>query len=306
MHDAALRYFQAVAEEGSIRRASERVNVSASAVNRQILKLEEYFGSPLFERHADGMRVTDEGRLVLDHIRATFHDLDRLRGKISERRGTISGKVTIFTLDSLTVRFLPESLSSFMSRHPAVDIRVISVEPFAPIRAVAKGSADLGLTFHFRPPLRKGLAVLGQIQCPMHVIMTPDHELAYRSSVTLEECGGYPLIYQDDSGSMGVFFGQEMQNFKELHQPVLTVNTLALMKQLLLDGKGIAFNTRLGFMEELASGQLVAVRVEDDHLDQLRMSLIMSSERLPTVAVRAMADHLKASLGQFATEWERG
>ena len=54
VHDAALRYFQAVAEEGSIRRASERVNVSPSAVNRQILKLEDFFGSPLFERHVQG------------------------------------------------------------------------------------------------------------------------------------------------------------------------------------------------------------------------------------------------------------
>ena len=116
MHDAALRYFQAVAEEGSIRKASQRVNVSASAVNRQILKLEEYFGSPLFERHADGMRVTDEGRLVLDHVKTTLHDLDRLKGVIAERRGVVSGTVIIFTLDSLTVRFLPETLSSFMSK----------------------------------------------------------------------------------------------------------------------------------------------------------------------------------------------
>ena len=130
---------------------------------------------------------------------------------------------------------------------------MIAVEPFTPIRAVAKGSADLGLTFHFRSPLRKGIAILGQIQCPMHVVMTPDHELATRSSVTLEECGGYPLIYQEDSGSMGVFFGQEMQNFKELHQPVSISNNLGLMKQLLIGGKGIAFYTRLGFVEELAS-----------------------------------------------------
>ena len=76
MHDAALRYFQAVAEEGSIRKSSERVNLSASAVNRQILKLEDYFGSQLYDRSVDGMRLTDDGRLVLDHIRAIFHDLE--------------------------------------------------------------------------------------------------------------------------------------------------------------------------------------------------------------------------------------
>ena len=49
MHAAVLRYFEAVAEEGSIRRASDRLHISASAVNRQILKLEDHLGTPLFE-----------------------------------------------------------------------------------------------------------------------------------------------------------------------------------------------------------------------------------------------------------------
>ena len=69
MHAAVLRYFEAVAEDGSIRRASERLHISPSAVNRQILKIEDYFGTPLFERRPDGMRLTDAGQLVLHHAR---------------------------------------------------------------------------------------------------------------------------------------------------------------------------------------------------------------------------------------------
>ena len=306
MHDAALRYFQAVAEEGSIRRASERVNVSPSAVNRQILKLEDYFGSPLFERHVRGMRVTEDGRLVLDHVRATFHDLERLRGVIAGRKGVVSGSVSIFTLDSLTVRFLPRAISSFLSKHPGVQVRVMSVEPVDPVRAVAQGSADLGLTFHFRSPLRKGVTVLGQISCAMHVLLAPDHELAHRESVTLEECAAYPLLYQDDSGSMGMFLGQKMEGFKESREPILISNALELMKQLLLDGCGIAFYTRLGFVEELASGRLVAIPIEDDVLASLKLSLIISSDRLPTVAVQTMAEHLKTELTRFSADSEHG
>jgi len=101
MHAAVLRYFEAVAEDGSIRRASERLHISPSAVNRQILKIEDYFGTPLFERRPDGMRLTDAGRLVLRHARATLHDFTRLRGEIDQLRGIVSGNVTITTLDSL-------------------------------------------------------------------------------------------------------------------------------------------------------------------------------------------------------------
>ena len=302
MHAAVLRYFEAVAEEGSIRRASERLSVSASAVNRQILKLEDYFGTPLFERRPDGMRLTENGRLVHEHFRSTLEGFARLRSEIDARQGVISGRVTILTLDSLTVHFLPEALSGFIERHPAVEVRVISDDPKTTTQAIAQGNADLGLTFS--SPLGRGVRVLGEISCAMHAIMTPDHELAGRPAVTLEECGAHPLIFQDNASSMVAFFGDDMESFKRTHQPVLTSNTLALMKRLLLRGAGIAFYTRLGFVEELASGRLVAVPLTDERLTRLRLSLIMASERSPTVAARAMADHLAAALARFAADFE--
>lgn len=305
MHDAALRYFQAVAEEGSIRKAAERVNVSASAVNRQIHKLEHFFGSPLFERRPDGMQLTAEGALVLEHVRATFHELERLKGKIHASKGTVRGAVSIYSLDSLAVQFLPKVIGSFMSRHPAVQIRVIAVDPIEPVRAVVQGSADLGLTFRFRSPVRAGIVALAQIPCALHALVHPDHALAARASVTLAECAQYPLMYQDDSGSVGTFLGREMKVFKESHEPVLISNNLSLLKQLLLDGAGIAFFTELGFVDELASGQLAAVPVQNDVLNSLELCLIGSSERVPTVAVQTMAEHLGTELARFSSEWQQ-
>ena len=254
MHGSSLQYFKAVAEEGSIRKAAERVNVSASAVNRQILKLGACFGTLLFERRRDGLRLTDEGRLVLNHVQGTLHDFEQLKGEIDSRRGIISGTVTILTLDSLTVHFLPEALSTFSSENPAIEIRVITGDPIESARSVAQGSADLGLTFQLHFPVRKGLSVLEDIPSPMHAIMPPDHELANRRSVTLDECAEHRLIFHDDSGSMRAFLGEDMQAFKHSHRPSLTSNTIGFTKQLLRRRVGIAFYTRLGFVEELARG----------------------------------------------------
>ena len=64
-----LRNFEAVAEEGSARRASERLNISTSAVNRMILNVEDYFGTPPFEQSPDRMRLTEADRLMLRHSR---------------------------------------------------------------------------------------------------------------------------------------------------------------------------------------------------------------------------------------------
>ena len=230
MHAAVLRYFEAVAEDGSIRRASERLHISPSAVNRQILKLENYLGTPLFERRPDGMRLTDAGRLVLRHAQATLQDFARLRGDIDELRGVVSGEVTIATLDSLNVQFLPEALAEFIAAHPAVQIRVMACDPIETMHAVAQGAADLGLTFS--PAWRRGITVLKDMPCPMCAIMAPDHALAARKTLSLDECGTYRLMYQDHSGSMQLFFGEEMEAFKNAHKPVAISNTLAILKRL--------------------------------------------------------------------------
>ena len=299
MHAAVLRYFEAVAEEGSIRRASERLHISPSAVDRQILKLEDHLGTPLFERHPNGMRLTDAGQLVLRHTRDTLHDFARLRGDIDNLRGIVSGEVTIATLDSLTVHFLPEAVARFVAAHPAVQIRVIALDPIEAMHSVAQGNADLGLTFS--PARRRGISLLADVPSPMYAIMTPDHELAARKSVTLDECGACRLMYQDHSASMQPFFGNEMEAFKSAHKPVAISNTLAVLKRLLLRGVGIAFYTRLGFAEELASGRLVAVPLEGERLSTLRLCLIAPSDRMPTVAARAVAEHLQQALAQFTS-----
>ena len=302
MHAAVLRYFEAVAEDGSIRRASERLHISPSAVNRQILKLEDYLGTPLFERRPDGMRLTDAGELVLRHARATLHDFARLRGDIDKLRGVVSGDVTITTLDSLNVHLLPEALAAFIAAYPAVQVRVIACDPVETMHAVVQGNADLGLTFS--PALRRGITVLEDVSCPMCAIMTPDHALATRESVSLDECGAYPLMYQEHFGSMQLFFGERMEAFKSAHKPVAISNTLAVLKRLMLRGAGIAFYTRLGFAEELASGRLVAVPLEGEPLSTLRLCLIAPSERKPTVAAHAMAGHLQQAMTQFASGLE--
>ena len=299
MHAAVLRYFEAVAEEGSIRRASERLHISPSAVDRQILKLEDHLGTQLFERRPNGMRLTDAGQLVLRHTRDTLHDFARLRGDIDNLRGIVSGEVTIATLDSLTVHFLPEAVARFVAAHPAVLVRVIALDPVEAMHSVAQGNADLGLTFS--PARRRGISLLADVPSPMCAIMTPDHELAARKSVTLDECGACRLMYQDHSASMQPFFGNEMEAFKSAHKPVAISNTLAVLKRLLLRGVGIAFYTRLGFAEELASGRLVAVPLEGERLSTLRLCLIAPSDRMPTVAARAAAEHLQQALAQFTS-----
>src|SRR6202011_4421010 len=77
MHAAVLRYFDQVARQGSIRRAAESLHVASSAVNRQIIKLEQETGTALFERLRTGVRLTAAGEGLLRHAAEPLTDYDR-------------------------------------------------------------------------------------------------------------------------------------------------------------------------------------------------------------------------------------
>ena len=120
MHAAVLRYFDHVARHGSIRKAADALSVASSAVNRQILRLEEEMGVTLFERGRSGVRPTAAGELLLRHVRETQNEYQRTRAEISSLGGTVSGDVRIISLESLLVRFLPQVVDEISAKHPKV------------------------------------------------------------------------------------------------------------------------------------------------------------------------------------------
>ncbi len=72
-----IRYFVAVAEEGNVGRAAQRLHIAQPPVSRQIRALEDEIGAPLFERTPRGMTLLPPGRVFLDHARAILAAVDR-------------------------------------------------------------------------------------------------------------------------------------------------------------------------------------------------------------------------------------
>ena len=90
-HSPAIQYFHAVRRTGSIRAAARLLNVASSAVSRQILKLEQEVGSPLFERTARGLTLTTVGEMLARHVMNVLQDLDRFRSDVASLSGAWHG-----------------------------------------------------------------------------------------------------------------------------------------------------------------------------------------------------------------------
>ena len=101
MHTAALRYVAEVARRGSVRKAAAALNVAASAIDRQLLKVEASLGVALFDRLPGGMRPTPAGTILLRHVADTLLDFERVRAELDDLRGVKTGHVSIAAVDSL-------------------------------------------------------------------------------------------------------------------------------------------------------------------------------------------------------------
>src|SRR5690606_16434101 len=118
MNLTGLRYFHEVAVSGSIRQAAERVHVAASALSRQISKLEHEFDTPLLERRTTGVVLTPAGHLLAQHTRTMFRDLQRLKSQVDDLRNLQRGLVTISVIEGIVSDLLPDIMTGFLALFP--------------------------------------------------------------------------------------------------------------------------------------------------------------------------------------------
>lgn len=90
-----LRIFYSVAESGSFTRAAARLDITQSAISRQISGLESRMGVPLFHRHVRGLILTEQGELLLRTIREVFSDLAMAEAKLTDKKEGAQGSLAI-------------------------------------------------------------------------------------------------------------------------------------------------------------------------------------------------------------------
>src|SRR5580692_1295240 len=108
MHTTALRYFLEVARSGSLSKASERLFVAVSALSRQIAKLEDEVGAPLFERRPRGMVLSEAGRLLVGYAQRSLLDAERVTEEIQGLSNGGRATIRIASSEGVAAHFLPQ------------------------------------------------------------------------------------------------------------------------------------------------------------------------------------------------------
>ena len=120
-----LKIFHTVAEASSFTKASTVLNLSQSAISRQIQSLENDLKIKLFERHARGLVLTENGKYLFKTAHEVIGKLKDVESNLSEDQNKLNGKITVTTVVSFGTTWLTPRIQEFMSLHPNIEVELI-------------------------------------------------------------------------------------------------------------------------------------------------------------------------------------
>jgi DNA-binding transcriptional LysR family regulator len=274
-HLRILRYVDEVARTGSIRKAADHLNVTASAVNRRIMDLEEELGTALFERRSRGVRLTSAGEVFVTYLRQQDGDVERMKSQIEDLKGMRRGIVRIACSQALAPDFLPREVGEFRKLHPLVsfDIKVFDHE--RAMSALADYEVDLVLVF--RPPFLANFQPLMTIEQRIVAVMSSKHALAKRQTVRLRDCASYPVALPERSIGGRQLLEEVCARSKITFQIAAESNSFELLRGLVMQADLISFQIRIGTMPDGNKLGLVARDIDDR--DVPRANLVLGQLR---------------------------
>jgi DNA-binding transcriptional LysR family regulator len=191
-----LEYFIATCEAGSVTEAALTIPVAQSSVSAAVAQLERALGVQLLIRHhAQGVSMTPAGREFLVRARALLHDVEQLERFADELTEGLSGTLDLGCLVTVAPLVMPQLCSPFLSDHPEARIEMTEAGQSQLVEGLRTGRLSVALTYDLE--LAPDLEFDPLAELPPYALLSAEHPLAARDSVTLAELAAEPLVLLD-------------------------------------------------------------------------------------------------------------
>jgi DNA-binding transcriptional LysR family regulator len=293
-----LRYFLAVGRLGSIRKAAEELNVSASAIDRQILNAEADMGMPLFERLPSGLRLTAAGEIMMSAGLRWHKNLADVRSQIEDLRGLKRGHVDIAIIDALAKGYIPRAVQAIQSRYPGITIGVKVLNNDAVRQAIASGAVDFGI--FFEPQSYRDMSVRAFVEVVLGFLTPAGHPFGQQREARFSACVGTAVIAPAEplavcqqvsvlEGATGVTLDRSVSS-----------DNIQMITSLVLQGVGIGILTSLDVITEVQRGLLSFTRISDPLLRPMTLALCTAATRTPSYAAGIVLREIENGFAQLS------
>jgi len=231
-----LKTFVAIAEEGSLTRAAERVFTSAPAVSAQLKALEDELGVKLFERTPRGMDLTEAGCRLLDEAQRTLASALRMRSAAEQIRGVAQGVVRFGTVADPVALRLGDVLVKLAERHPQVTLQLRQGLSYEPLAAVQRGELDCAYVLSDREEV-DGL-VLRRLGAVDLVVTLPNALARAHPDLTIDKLTSLPWVGTPPTCVLRVHLDSLFATVGREYRPGMTADSETAMRSMVASGLG--------------------------------------------------------------------
>ena len=291
-------YFAEVARSGSLRKAAEKLHVSASAINRQILQAEESFGTPLFERLPDVLRMTTAGELLYDDVMRWQRGFRVTRQRFDDIQGLKRGNVSAGLVQSLTKGPVADAIAAIAREHQWLRLELTVDNSHAISQLIQQSEIDFGLVLD--PAGQSGLDVLAFAELEMGIVMAPDHPLSQCEALSLSQLSEERHIMPGDS--LVVHERVDALYRKQGMAPdnIIACNDIRLIRSLIAQGTGVCVLSLLDVMTEVQEQQLCFVPLKNSVMRPLTLALCTAPSRQLSRAAQQVIQRITQAIDEMA------
>jgi DNA-binding transcriptional LysR family regulator len=189
-----LRYFVAAAEAGKVVAAGSAIGISPSAITEAIQDLEETVGTQLVTRHRDGIKVTYDGYVFLQHCRNILSALTAATSSVGQHRPRVVGPLSIGVTITVAGYFLAAPLARFRRSFPDVEVTIKELDRSVIEHELAEGKLALGILLVSNLEHRDELSTETLAKSRRRLWTPVNHPLLAKSRVTLKDVAKEPYI----------------------------------------------------------------------------------------------------------------
>jgi DNA-binding transcriptional LysR family regulator len=287
-----LAIFDAVAHEGSVTRAAERLRISQPAVSKQLRLLEEAVGARLVDRLPKGVRLTSAGELLSGYSRRVFATADEAERAIAELQGLKRGSLTIGASTTIGIYFLPALLACYRRRYPRIDLNMEVSNTQVIQQHLVERRVDVAVTegFIHWPDLEARVFLVDEIV----PIVAPGHPLASARQVGLRRFCAEPLLMREKGSGTREVIEEALGRKGILVQPLMNLGSTEAIKRSVAAGVGVAFVSALTIEQEVQDGRLVSLRLRECRLRR-SLHVVQPRDRGVSKAVAAFLELLDSA-----------
>ncbi len=291
-----LRYFYEVAKDRSFRKASERIGIAASALNRQITMLEAELKAPLFERRPGRgkLRLTAAGEILLHRVRLALNELEVANFSIEALKGLKRGVVSIGINDSLSRDFLPSFLVRFNALFPHIDFEVSVGNTPVLLERMERDENEIILAYNI--PARSSLRTVVSFPLGLCVLVADSHPLANHDELRLSDCAGYSLALPDNSMILSQIQKEILGKAGIENRAILRTNSFELIRDVVASGMAISIQTHFLIARDPNRDNVKSIPLKHNFPISHSLACCVRTGRELSFAASTAIDELKAAL----------